>query len=873
MKPISWLVRASTLRPWITAAIAAGLTALALVFCIENFSMTTDTAQLISPKVAWRQNEQALDRAFPQNGDQIVVVIDGATPEVADAAAARLAAALSQRTTVIDGVKRPDGGPFFAREGLLFLSEKDLADTTNQLISAQAFLGGLAADPSLRGVATTLQMVTQGVASGQASLKQVDAPITALDKALSRVADGKPAFFSWQALVSDGKGGLSAPTRRFIQVHPKLNYTALTPGSDATGVIHDTARALGLDAVHGVTVRLTGSTPLSDEEFASLADRAWLVTSVMLGAVLVMLWLATRSLKMVAVILGATIAGLVMTAAVGLAVIGRFNLISVAFVPLFVGLGVDFGIQLSVRYRAERLHEEDIRTALVRSAAALGGALALAATAVTLGFIAFLPTDYIGVSELGVIAAIGMVIALFLTLTLLPALMVILKPARQTQEVGWKTLEPLDRFLIEKRRTVLWAFVAACVVSAALIPLIRFDFNPFHLRNPKGEAMSTLADLFKDKDRTPNTIDVLTPDADAAKAMAAKLSALPQVSQAVTLDSFVPDDQPAKLAAVADAKSLLDFSLNPPAVAPAATDSDTVSALQIAAGALRDAAGVKKAQAPDILEAEHARDLAATLDRLAAGPPELRARAEQVLIPPLHTLLDQLKTVLDPQPVTLTDLPADLKADWIGVNGQVRVQAFPNGDSNDNTVLARFADAVRKVAPGATGAPISTVEAGRTITGAFIKAGVLSLIAVTLLLLAVLRSFKEVAFTLAPIVLSIFLTLGTCAILRQPINFANIIAFPLLVGVGTAFHIYFVMAWRSGTRDLLQSSLARAILFSALTTGAAFGSLWLSSHPGTASMGKILMISLFWTLVCALIFEPALLGPQPEEPEGVSPAA
>ncbi len=114
-------------------------------------------------------------------------------------------------------------------------------------------------------------------------------------------------------------------------------------------------------------------------------------------------------------------------------------------------------------------------------------------------------------------------------------------------------------------------------------------------------------------------------------------------------------------------------------------------------------------------------------------------------------------------------------------------------------------------------------------------------------------------------VLSGFLTLATCVVIGQPINFANIIAFPLLFGVGVAFHIYFVLAWRSGETKLLQSSLARAVLFSALTTGVAFGSLWLSSHPGTASMGKILMISIVWTLVCALLFEPALLGPPPKE--------
>ncbi len=192
------------------------------------------------------------------------------------------------------------------------------------------------------------------------------------------------------------------------------------------------------------------------------------------------------------------------------------------------------------------------------------------------------------------------------------------------------------------------------------------------------------------------------------------------------------------------------------------------------------------------------------------------------------------------------------------------IQLFPSGGT-DNATLLRFTRAVRSVAPAASGLPISTQEAARTVARAFVQAGILALVAVALLLLAVLRSIREVAFTLAPVVLSGFLTLGSCVLIGQPLNFANIIAFPLLFGVGVAFHIYFVMAWRAGARDLLQSSLARAVFFSALATGTAFGSLWLSSHPGTASMGKILMISLAWTLVCALIFEPALLGPPRDE--------
>jgi hypothetical protein len=202
-----------------------------------------------------------------------------------------------------------------------------------------------------------------------------------------------------------------------------------------------------------------------------------------------------------------------------------------------------------------------------------------------------------------------------------------------------------------------------------------------------------------------------------------------------------------------------------------------------------------------------------------------------------------------------------LVRDWTAPDGRARLQVFPAGDADDNATIRRFRTAVASVTPAISGLPVATQAAASTVAGAFVQAGVIAFAAVSLLLLAVLRDLREVAFTLAPVILSIFLTLGTCVLIGQPINFANIIAFPLLFGVGVAFHIYFVMAWRGGATALLQSSLARAILFSACATGTAFGSLWLSHHPGTASMGKILMISLIWTLICALIFEPALLGP------------
>ena len=846
---ISRIVANSCRRPWAV---------LAALYVSANFAMTTDTAQLISAKTPWRQREAQVDRAFPQGAGQIVVVIDGKTPELAETAASTLAAKLADRKDIAVAVRRPDGGPFFAQNGLLFLSRQEVSDTTSQLITAQPVLGPLAADPSLRGVADGLATMAQGVKGGQTDLGKLDPVLKGLDDAVEKTLAGKPVFFSWEALMSAGGKANMAPKRRILLVQAKLNYAALEPGSDTENGIRDLAGELKLDAAHGVQVRLTGETPLADEEFASLKDKAWLVSSAMLIAVFLMLWLATRSFRMLACILITTIAGLVMTMGLGLAAVGRFNLISVAFIPLFVGLGIDFGIQLMVRFRAERLEKVDVCTAMERSANRIGGSLAVAAGAIALGFFAFLPTSYVGVSELGVIAGLGMVIALVLNITMLPAMVQLLHPPEQDLKVGYAWFAPVDSFLITHRRVVLGAFGVSVLLSIALLPLVRFDFNPMHLRNPKSEAMATLGDLMHDPENTPNAIDVLRPSLAQADQAAARLAKLPEVDQAITLSSFVPDDQAAKLALIQDASLLLDTAVNPIDSKPAPTDAETVQSLTAAAMALRDLpAGAQPGTAD-------AARLAGDLDRLAAASPAVRTRMGQVLTQPLNALLDQIRNMLAAQPVTQQSLPPDIVRNWVAPSGEARVQVFPKGNSNDNKVLVRFAKAVQTVAPDASGGPISIQQAASTIANAFIEAGILSLIAVALLLYAKLRSIKEVAFTLAPVVLSGFLTLATCVVIGQPINFANIIAFPLLFGVGVAFHIYFVMAWRSGETNLLQSSLARAVLFSALTTGVAFGSLWLSSHPGTASMGKILMISIVWTLVCALLFEPALLGPPPK---------
>ena len=821
-----------------------------------HFAMTADTDALISAKLKWRRDSARVDREFPQNSDITAVVIDGQTPELAEAAADRLAAALSIQPKLFLNVRRPTGGPFFEKEGLLLLPLKEVQGTINQLMAAQGFLGPLAADPSLRGVMNAMDTAAIGVEHGQASLAQLDKPMAGIASALEDVEAGRPAYFSWQALFASGPH--AAGNRQFILVRPKLDYDSVQPGEQSSDAIRTTAVKLNLDAAHGVRVRLTGSVPLNDQQFSSLKQRVWLIAGLMITAMVAMLWLGVRSWKLIAAILITTAAGLVITAGLGLFAVHRFNLISVAFIPLFVGLGVDFGIQFSVRYRAERLTHLELKDALAAAGAAVGGSLALAAAAVALAFFAFLPTSYVGVSELGVIAGVGMVVAFVLAVTFLPALLMLLKPGGETEEVGIAALAPLDVYLVEHRRRVLSIAAGAAIVCLGLLFFVRFDFNPLHLQNPHGEAIATVFDLMRDPQETPNTIDILQPSLAAANALAGRLEKLPQVSQVLSLSTFIPDDQPAKLAAISDANLLLDPTLNPFETQPAPSDAEVAASLRQAALDLFAASKAAHGQS-----AADARRLSGAIVKLANGSPTLRAKAAEVLIPPLDTLLAQLRGLLQAQPISRASLPSDLVRDWVAPDGTARLSVFPSGDSNDNAVLIRFAEAVRAVAPDATGTPITIQEAGKTIYTAFIQAGALSFVVIVALLAAVLRKPRDVALTLAPILLTGLLTLATCVVIGQPLNFANIIAFPLLLGIGVAFNIYFVIAWRNGETNLLRSSLARAVLFSALTTGASFGSLILSPHPGTSGIGELLMIALGWTLVTALLFEPALLGPAP----------
>ena len=847
------VVRACTRFAPLTMLVGLVLAGAAGVYTAQHFAINTDINKLISPTLDWRQRDQQFEKAFDRAAT-ILAVVEAPTPEFTSSAASALERKLKGDTTNFSSVQALGSGEFFEKNGLLFLPVEQVRQTTSQFESAAPLIEIMAGDPSIRGLTGALETGLAGVRRGQLTLDGTARPFTEIAQTVEEILTKGDATFSWRQLMSD-KPLTDSDKRAFIEFKPVLDYKSLQPGKAASDAIRQAAVDLDIAGKYHAKVRLTGPVPIANEEFATVQEGAVVNGIGTVIVVLVILWMALHSAKIIFAVFVNLFIGLAITTAVGLMMVGSLNLLSIAFAVLFVGLGVDFGIQFSVRYRSERFKNDNLSEALEEAARRSAVPLSLAAMATAAGFLCFLPTDYKGISELGEIAGAGMLIAFISSITVLPALLKLLNPPGESEPVGYAFLAPVDHFLEKHRVLVISGTLLVAVAGLPLLYFMKFDFNPMNLRDPKAESIATFLDLRKDPNTGANAIDVMTnSDADARK-IEERLEKLPEVLRVISLNTFVPEDQPAKLKLIAQGAKVLNTALNPDSIDATPTDAENVDSLKGTVGSLRKIAADGKGAG-----ATASRRLADALDKLASAGEDTRNKAQAIFVTPLQVVLDQLRNALQAQPVSLKTLPSDLVNSWKTKDGLMRVEALPRGDPNDNDNLRKFAGAVLVAEPTAIGGPVSILKSGDTIVNAFIHAGIYSLLVIGALLWITLRRLTDVLLTLVPLLVAGAVTLEICVLIGLPLNFANIVALPLLLGVGVAFKIYYVTAWRSGRTNLLQTSLTRAIFFSALTTATAFGSLWLSSHPGTSSMGKLLALSLVTTLAAVLLFQPALMG-------------
>ncbi|MDD3371336.1 MAG: MMPL family transporter, partial [Alphaproteobacteria bacterium] len=537
------------------ALVLAFLLASALLgsYVVRTISINTDINQLLSEDLGWRKREKELQTAFPHKIDTMVVVIDAEDGVRAENAAAALAEKMQGMPATFSFVSRPDALPFYRENGLLFLSQDELADALDQMTQAQPMLGAIVSDPSLRGFFGTVGMMVQGVLADAVDPAQIQKPLAEVAATMNAALNGQDRFLNLGKMMPERSDAFAArELRRYIVAKPVLDYSALQPGAAASDAVRKAAAELGLTGASGVRVRLTGSTPLNDEEFASVSEGAELSTALSGVLVLALLFMAMRTWRIVLPIMLTLAMGLIASTAFATFAVGSLNLISVAFAVMFIGIAVDFGIQFGIRYRDEHSRESDHAAALTNAAHAIAAPLAMAASATTLGFFAFTPTDYRGVSELGLIAGSSMVIAFFFNLTLLPALMSLTRPRAESEGPGIRALAPVNNFLTANGKVLAPLIVLLALAGLAGAMQIRFDFDPLNLKNPEAESVLTMFEAMEDPESDAYAAQILAASQPEALALAEKLDRLPEVDHALTLASFVPEDQEEKLELIAD---------------------------------------------------------------------------------------------------------------------------------------------------------------------------------------------------------------------------------------------------------------------------------------------------------------------------------
>ncbi|MCL7423041.1 MAG: MMPL family transporter [Methylobacter sp.] len=831
-----------------------------LFYTIGHLGIDTDTTKILSEELPFQQDRERFIETFPQDDQAMLVVVDAQTPEQATRAVNYLDTQLHNEKQLIKSVYIPGAGEFFDRHGLLYLEQDELEELAAKLAEAQPFVGTLSGDNTLKSL---LSILEQAITTDERELPVDLNPL--LDKirlAVRAVLDGKPYRLSWQQMMI-GEDQALLSNQRFILIKPQLDFNELMPAEKSVeavrAIVEETRHALP-----DVQIRLTGEVVLEHDELATVTYSAEIASLFSFVLVFLALSIGLRSIRLTLITLSVLVMGLLLTTGFAALAIGHLNIISIAFAVLYIGIGVDYAIQLCLRYRELLQMQFSRQQALIEAVRKVGPSIALCAITTAAGFFAFIPTAYTGVSELGIIAGVGIFISLLITLTALPALLTLF-PLKPTPPGTSDSLFPdwVYRFPMRHATLLRWTAAALTLAGLGLLTQARFDFNPINLRDPDTESVATFKELLTSKDASPMTLTVLAKNKEQALDMAQKLTRLDSVENAITIYDYIPDNQDAKLAIIEDLALVMGLQLTAFPAPQQVNVEDTMAELE----QFRQAIDRHLADEPGSeLSANLSRlreDLVSLLAELQSEPgAEKKARLEQLQFSLLDTLPDTMNTLLeglDAGPVTLETLPPDLTERWLSEDGVYRVMITPRKDLNDNKNLREFVNEVRQLAPDATDLPVIYLESGNAIVQAFQQALIGALAAIVLVLLLTQRNIKNTLLILLPLLMTAILTGASTVIMDNPFNFANIIIIPLLFGLGVDGGIYIMYRLRNPAEEVsvLRTSTARGVVFSGLTTLCSLVSMAFTPHLGLASMGQLLAIGLILTIVCTLIILPA----------------
>jgi len=823
-----------------------GITALAIasLFSIKNnLSFSTSTSDMLSEELSWRQLDIEYEKLFPQFIDNVLIVIEAKSPDLASDTANSIYVSLKKNQKFLKDIYYPKNLPYLKQSSFLFLEYDELQDLSDRLAKIQPFLGTLLEDRNLRGL---FKMIGDAI-DARKDDDNIDINPVLLE--INRAFKEKNYFVSWQRLM-DPHHENEKIYREFIELQINDEENELLPNKDTIENIRSITNFYNTSSVN---IRLTGGEVLAYEELKSVSNAN--VKAIILSIILVaiILYFGLGSLRLVFSCLTTLLLGLIITTGFASITIGELNLISIAFAVLYIGLGIDFAIHMALRFKEESNTSSNYSDTFRKTIKHIPKPLILCAVTTAIGFYAFIPTNYQGVAELGWIAGTGMIVSLALTFTLLPALLTYIPKhtlVNKKKAVGINALRVLSTLPYKYTKSILIISLILVIFLSLQINKISFDTNRLNLQDPKNESVQTYKELLKSSKTSPWEAILIT-EFNNTKNTRQEIETLSLVDKVISIHDFLPKEQDDKLMII-DEMNLLLGQLTTNSLKLSITNNERLDAILKLVDKIDEIPTDNMDQELELFKNN--------LLQLLENNTNLEG-IENQLLANLSGRIKALSEALNAKKVSFNEIPEEIHQRWVN-NNKYRIKILPKDDLNNNNSMKKFVGQLQEYNKNVIGSPIINIEAGNAVVNAFQSAFIYAFIVITLLLILLMRIKYDVVIILTSVSVGCVFTLGFMILFNIPLNFANIIGLPLLLGIGVDSGIHITERFyeeKESETSIYMTSSMRGVIVSTLTTVFSIGNLAFSSHQGTASMGLLLSLGLISMMIATMIILPSFL--------------
>ncbi len=794
------------------------------ILTATNFlRIETSTDALINPNLDFKVNQKEIKKEFKILNNNILLKISGENSDILNSKAIEIINLLEKRSD-ISFVYSPSIDPFFKENFFYFLNNSEKQKLINRLYDYQPFLSEINSNPRLEGFNNILELFLK-----KDDLKNSNDIFKIIDYFLVSLETNSNV--NWFKLLN---------SNTFNEIYIVLGF------KNEYLKKFDSFYNFLLDLINEseeIEIQYTGGLIIDYEEVISVSNGAAIAGLLSLFFVSIILWIYFKNLYIIFILVTSIIVGLIITIGFGTIFVGRLNLISVAFAVLFIGLSVDYGIQIFSRLNEKKIIDKNF---LIKNINSFSSTLILASIPSMIGFLSFTFTNYYGLSELGQISFLGIVIGLLTNLVFLPSLFLVfkknvdLKPKKNVFYIN------SVNFLIEKKKKLFFFISLIVFLDIIFIEKIDFDYDALNLKDQNLNSVKLAKELIEKNPTSDYVISAIIEKDEYINS--SKINNLTSKKSVRSTFSFFDLEKKYKN----EEFEYLKFLINSQKSETFYSKPEELKRFEKLLSNLKKK---KEGSSEEI-------DLLIEKINESYSSANDFFQIEKLFFLGFDELIEKIIMFGNVEKDFLEKLPEYYQERYISKNLKYRLEIFPENDVSIKSNLTEFVNDVLDIFPNASGMPVVQQKAGEIVVQSFIKALLISLLFLVFFLYFIFRNMHYVLISLGSLIIATFLTIFCMIIFNIKLNFANMIALPLLYSLGVSFSVYFLKRFLEFEMDLskvIRSGTPNAIFISALTTVASFSTLAVSSHNGTSSMGILLFISLSMTILSSIYFTPLML--------------